>query len=93
MALFGSMVQKGNAPTAALASVNEFNNVDFPALGFPTIPINGSLAILNSVFLTDGFLLRYFYRYSRERKVIKKKIKTTTYSSIQDIHTKRYIRI
>lgn len=57
------MVQKGNAPTAAFASVREFNNVDFPLEGLPTIPINGSLGILFFILLVpfscsvDAFML------------------------------------
>ena len=45
MALLGSIVQNGKAPTAACASVREFRRVDLPEEGFPTIPISGSLGM------------------------------------------------
>lgn len=44
-----SIVVNGNAPTFAFASVREFNVVDLPQDGLPTIPINGSLGIFNAI--------------------------------------------
>lgn len=43
-------------PTLDEASVSEFNVEDFPALGFPTSPINGSRGMFEAEELVNGFL-------------------------------------
>lgn len=52
-------------PTLDEASVSEFRVEDFPALGFPTRPINGSLGILKR--LTGGRGGRFVERVARGR--------------------------